>query len=164
MRSRKVLTFSMTRLRQSEDGVAAVEFSLFAPILFLMGLAAIDLGMAVTERMTIDHVLRAGATFAMTDPGKAQIEEVIEATAKENFDVVEAPQTGGTNVAPASGSIYFIVDKYFACSTNPSVKVADPATCVSDYYTFYSLAAVSKYAAMILPDMEFDPSIQVQIR
>jgi pilus assembly protein CpaE len=164
MRPRKLIKVCLARLRRDEDGVAAVEFSLFAPILFFAGLTAIDLGMALTERMTMDHLLRAGANFAMADPGKAQVEEILETSAKKNFNVVEPPQGDNTAIAPKSGSIYFVVDKYYACPSAPSAKVADPASCGGDYYTFYSLSAVSTYASVFLPEMTFDPSMQVQIR
>jgi Flp pilus assembly protein TadG len=52
----------LSRVRRlGEDGVSAVEFALIAPILFLSLLAMVDVGFAIHERMTIDHVLRAGA-------------------------------------------------------------------------------------------------------
>ncbi len=38
-----------------EDGVLAVEFALFAPVLFFALAAAVDVGRAEYERMTIEH-------------------------------------------------------------------------------------------------------------
>ena len=63
----------MGKWRRSEAGVSAVEFALFAPILFFALVAAVDVGLAEYERMTIDHVLRAGAQSAMVDQGQDQV-------------------------------------------------------------------------------------------
>jgi pilus assembly protein CpaE len=48
-------------LKRSEAGVSAIEFALVAPVLALGLVAMADIGLALYERMTIDHVLRAGA-------------------------------------------------------------------------------------------------------
>lgn len=162
--------FSLARLRRNEDGVAAVEFSLFAPILFFAGLTAIDVGMALTERMTIDHVLSAGASFAMADPGPEAVDSILETTAKKNFSNVEhiKPNDGAT-AAGNSDTIYIpFVKKYFTCSDDVTVKVADPSVCLTDYYTFYDIRAEKTYNALIMSkvisSITFTPSIQVQVR
>jgi pilus assembly protein CpaE len=155
---------ALARLRRSEDGVAAVEFSLLAPILFFACLATIDLGMALGERMTIDHVLRAGANLAMADPGTAAVQDALETTAKKNFTVTKVEPGDGQATSSSADSIYFEVEKFFACSDEPSSPVTNPADCSADYYTYYRLDAVKTYAAMILPDISFNPRIQVQIR
>ena len=48
----------LSALVRSEDGVSAVEFALFAPILFFGLLSAVDIGFALHERMTIDHAAK----------------------------------------------------------------------------------------------------------
>lgn len=153
-----------SKAARDQEGVAAVEFSLFAPILFFACLATVDLGMALGERMTIDHVLRAGANFAMADPGETAVQDALETTAKKNFTVTKVAPGDGQSTSSSADSIYFDVSKFFACPDAPSVAVADPADCGGDYYTFYRLDAVKTYAAMILPDINFSPAIQVQIR
>ncbi len=60
----------LQQLKKSEAGVSAIEFALIAPIMAFGLVATADVALAVHERMTIDHVLRAGAQAAMTDPGR----------------------------------------------------------------------------------------------
>src|ERR1700688_4083501 len=67
--------------RKSEKGASAAEFALFAPVLFLALVATVDVGLAEYERMTIDHILRAGAQSAMADQGQGQILKIVQNTA-----------------------------------------------------------------------------------
>jgi pilus assembly protein CpaE len=83
------LLTALSRSRRSvlaeESGASAVEFALFAPVLCLALLTTIDLGTALSQRMSLGHVLRSGAQVAMEDPGTAKVERVLESTAKRNF-------------------------------------------------------------------------------
>lgn len=156
----------LARLRRDDSGVAAVEFSLLAPVLFFAGLAAVDLGMAITERMTVDHVLRSGATRAMAEGAdEDKIEQVLRATAKKNFAECEVADGDGSSVGQKGDCIDIAEpQKRFACPDDPDTAVADPAVCGGDYYTFYRLSATKTYVAMILPDISFSPAIEVQVR
>ena len=49
-----------------EAGVAAIEFAIFAPMIFLGMLAMVDIGRAITARMEMDRNVRAGAQAAMS--------------------------------------------------------------------------------------------------
>jgi pilus assembly protein CpaE len=164
MSSHRQVRRDLARLRRSEEGVAAVEFSLFAPILSFCCLATVDLGMALGERMTINHVLRAGANVAMADPGETVVQDTLETTAKKNFTVTKVAPGDNQATSSSADSIYFEVNRFFACSEDPSAEVADPADCGGDYYTFYRLGAVKTYAAMILPNIDFNAAIHVQVR
>src|ERR1700680_520925 len=84
--------------RRSEAGVSAVEFALFAPILFFALVAAADVGLAEYERMTIDHVLRTGAQSVMMDQRRDQVLAVVQNTASKNFTL--ANQTTPSADAP----------------------------------------------------------------
>lgn len=140
------------KCRGSEDGVSAVEFGLFAPILFISLLAMVDLGLAFSERMTIDHVLRAGAQEAMKDPGADRVRQVLDATAAKNF-------------APGVGAPVLTVD-YPICACPDGVPVACSTTCPGPTATsiFYHLQGTKDYEGMILPRINLGPTIQVQIR
>src|SRR5918997_6063445 len=76
------------RLGRDERGAAVVELALIAPVLALMLLLAVDVGLAVNEKMAVDHVMRVGAETAMADPGESKVQDVLEQTAGENFSVV----------------------------------------------------------------------------
>lgn len=164
--SHKHRMFRLARLRRDESGVAAVEFAAFAPLLFLTALTAIDLGLAITERMTVDHILRAGADFAMADPGPEAIDSVIYSTAKNNFTHVTTTEPGGDNTKSDSSDTIYIppVERFFTCSDDMNSKVADPATCTDDYYTYYRMRAEKTYQGIFMPDIAFTSSIDVQVR
>jgi Flp pilus assembly protein TadG len=158
---------SLLRLRRNDDGVAATEFSLVAPILFFCCLATVDVGMALNERMTIDHVLRAGAQSAMTNPGEAKVRDVMEETAKgSNFTVNVVSSTDNAHATASTESLTIAVERYHACPDNPDAKVPanscagpDPST-----YTYYRMTAAKIYEAMILPNITFAPAMTVQVR
>lgn len=139
-------------LRRGEDGVSAVEFALFAPILFFGLLATVDLGLAIYERMTIDHVLRAGAQAAMADPGKPGVLTVLNTTAAKNFPGADAP--------------VFTVDRDCACPEAKGTVVACSTTCSGPTSTFiyYHLSGAKDYQGMIIPKIALGPKMQVQVR
>jgi Flp pilus assembly pilin Flp len=157
----------LIRLRRNEDGVAAVEFGLFAPILFFCCLATIDLGMALNERMTIGHVLRAGAQSAMGNPGENTVKKVLEDSAKgSNFTVSVASGSGGAVESASADRLTIGVERYHACPEDPEAAVAPGTICADDNptYVLYRIAAGKIYKAMILPNITFTPMLEVQVR
>jgi pilus assembly protein CpaE len=147
------------RRRLGEDGVSAVEFALVAPVLFFSLLAMVDLGLAIYERMTIDHVLRAGAQAAMEDPGPVRVLEVLTATAATNFPLAGETEPDGTN-API-----FTVG-YPVCACADGVPVACSTTCPGPTATsvYYRLSSAKNYDGMILPRISLGPAVEVQVR
>ena len=108
------------------DGVSATEFALLAPLLIFGLLAMADLGLAVSERMTIGHILRAGAQSATEDVGPALVDTVLRATAAKNM-IVAAITTAGTDTALALS-----VRRVCACAAQPAVEVACSTTCAQN--------------------------------
>lgn len=141
-------------------GVAATEFALVAPILAVTLLTSIDLGRALTERMAIDHALRAGAQRAMADPGTASVLDVMETTAETNFTLT------GDALNTAESTLDLSVVRYGACPGNLGYAV-DPATVCSGStptYIYYRMEAAKTYTGWLAPDIAFDRAALVQIR
>ena len=141
-------------------GVAATEFALVAPILAFILLASIDLGRALTERMAIDHALRAGAQRAMADPGTASVLDVMRRTAETNFTLA------GDALDAADSALDLSAVRYGACPEDPGFAV-DPSTICSGStptYIFYRMEATKTYTGWIMPAIAFDRASQVQIR
>lgn len=143
-----------------ERGVSAVEFALFAPILGFVLLASIDLGLAVSERMAIDHVLRSGAQSAITDPGEAATLDVMSTTAQANFTLADEESASG------SESLTLSATRYCACPEDAGYAVACSTVCMGSEPTFiyYRMTASKTYAGWIVPVFDFDRAVQVQIR
>lgn len=122
------------------SGVSAVEFALFLPILIFSFLATVDIGLALYERMTIDHVLRAGSESAMADQGNASVDSVLAATAAASL-----PATKGLVLSPSN--------RFFACAESPDASVSSTATCAGGKPTgiFYRLSATKPYDGVFLP-------------
>ena len=150
---------SWKALRRGDDGVSAVEFGLFAPVLFFALVASADLGLAEYERMTIDHALRAGAQSAMADQGTEEVKKVVRSTALKNFNVADGASAG-------ADALSLDVTRFCACASAPSVPVACSTTCTTPAHTFiyYRLTGTKVYRPMILPAMTLTPAVQVQIR
>ena len=148
-------------LRRGEDGVSAIEFALIAPMLFFSLLAMTDVGMALYDRIRVDHVLRSGAQPAMRGASKDHVRDTLWATACQNYTVVEAECTGGPDTIDVKDPLIF-------CKC-PGQK-DDPTcteTCPVEPTKFYRLSVEKTYEPIFLPDMEalnFKPSILVQVR
>lgn len=154
---------------RGDDGVSAVEFALFAPILFFALLATADLGLALYQRMTIDHVLRAAAQGAMADRGEASVLQVLESTATKNFTLASETSTAG------DGTLALSAERYFACPEDPGTAVASSTICSGNAspYIYYRLSGSKSYDGLFLPisvgqfslgSFRLTSSAQVQIR
>lgn len=142
-----------------DRGVAAVEFALLAPILAFMLLAGVDLGLAVSERMAVDHALRAGAQEAMNDPGEPRVLELMRKAAESNFALDDGSGTQSTPLALS-------VTRFCACPDNVGFAVTCSTICPGSKPTFiyYRMAGEKSYRGWIMPVFGFAPSVQVQIR
>lgn len=160
-RSRRLGNFRSIAARccRSECGASAVEFALFAPVLFFALVAAADLGLAECERMTIDHALRAGAQSAMSDQGASNVLTVVQSTASKNF-------TLSAQSAPSTTSLSVSVNRFCACPNATTVAVDCLTTCPGPTPTFiyYRLEGTKVHGTMILPPITLSPTVQVQVR
>lgn len=143
--------------RSRDDGVAAIEFGLFSPILFFSLLATIDIGMAVNERMIVDQALRAGAEQAMYDVGATGVQTVAEDAAKQAFSV------GGSG--GSLGAITVNVTRYCACPGS-TAQVACSTVCTGSVspYQYYDLSAQKTFDGIIIPSMTFNSNMTVMVR
>lgn len=154
---------------RGDDGVSAVEFALIAPILFFGLVATADLGLALTQRMTIDNALRGGAQRAMLDPGVAAVRDVLASTAAKNFIVSSACG------AATGDELDVCVERYFACPEAPDLAVSSSTFCAGSLAPdiYYRLSAAKTYDGLFLPvdigglalgAFDLGSSAQVQIR
>lgn len=146
--------------RRCRRGVAATEFALVAPILAVALLTSIDLGRALTERMAIDHALRAGAQRAMADPGTASVLDVMRRTAETNFTLA------GDALDTAESTLDLSVTRYGACPGNLGYAVDPSTVCAGSTptYIYYRMEAAKTYSGWLAPDIAFDRASLVQIR
>ncbi|WP_027998857.1 AAA family ATPase [Sinorhizobium arboris] len=148
-------------LKASEAGASAAEFALIAPVLALALVAMADVGLALYERMTIDHALRAGAQAAMADPGPTQVQKVMQSTLAKSALLANATVSA--------------VKRYCACPENPDIDPDAAPQCGTSLcanaaapFIYYRLAATKDYQPMslpqVLPAFRLNSSMQVQIR
>lgn len=129
--------------RRRQDGVSAVEFALIAPVMIGALLGMVDVGMAIGERMSIDHVVRAAAQVAISDPGAATVQQVLE-------DL-------------SAGKGYIVVADYY-CPCPGDEACAEPCTDPAGH-TGYLLRAETTYVSMITPlEIPMESVVRVQVR
>ena len=147
------------KFRRDDKGVAAMEFGLVAPILFFGLLSAVDLGLAVNERMEVNHVLRAGAEAATNKSDEATVLAIMAATASQNM----TPSIDGQGGA---GDLNLTVDQYCACPDATEVAVTCSTICTGNVptYVYYQIDGSKTYTGMFIPNISFAPSMRVQIR
>ncbi len=144
---------------RQQDGVAAVEFGLFAPILFFSLVATADLGLALSERMTMDHVLRSGAQPAMADLGSDHVLTVLSTAASKHFSVCSAGSK------PPSSSFCPSVVVNCTCPAGGPINCSSPTACLATFKKFYTISATKIRDNLFLPyDFTFNPSFRVQVR
>ena len=147
------------KFRRDDKGVAAIEFGLVAPILFFGLLSAVDLGLAINERMEVNHVLRAGAEAAINKSDEDVVLAIMATTGGLNMSV-------SINGQGAAGDLSLTVNQYCACPDATEVEVICSTICTGDVptYVYYQLNGSKTYTGMIIPNISFAPSMRVQIR
>jgi len=145
---------------RGEDGFSAIEFAIIAPFLVIGLLSMADIGLAVFQRMTMDHVLRAGVQSAMADQGPDKVRRTLEASATEHFTL------GGGSPVAGKPPITLSVSRYCVCPETPTTQTACSTICPSKKPTlaFYSLGATGLYSGSFMPDIALNPVVEVQVR
>ncbi|WP_175493873.1 TadE/TadG family type IV pilus assembly protein [Microvirga guangxiensis] len=152
--------------QRNRDGVSAIEFSLFAPILMLGFVAVSDLAFLAQQKMSMDHVLRAAAQEAMKDKSASstapEVTKILNLVAAEGFAVGSTTPVGGKPPLTVSAS------RYCVCPDNISGPhlPACAAVCTGEKLpvAFYEITAESRSTSMILPSTALKSKIQVQVR
>jgi Flp pilus assembly pilin Flp len=156
------------RLKKNDDGSSAVEFGMIAPILVFGVLASVDLGVAIGERMEMDHIVRAGAESAMIKYDEDDVLKVMTTTAEKNFSVASESEDGGDNTYEGGISypVSLSVNQYCACGDAPTVEVSCSNICTGDLppNVYFDVGATKTYHGMIIPDLSFDAAMRVQLR
>jgi Flp pilus assembly protein TadG len=136
----------LTRLNKDQLGVAAVEMTLISPFLILGLLLMLDVGVAVKERLNLDHSTRVGAQAVMANINEtSEISNVVLASASEpenvTISVEKTCSCGSTQVDCANW-----------CSANVPPSV------------FLNISAVKQHTGFLLPPFNLESQTHVQIR
>ncbi len=151
-------------IARDERGVAAIELGLLAPVLALIFILTVDVGLAVNEKMAVDHVMRVGAETAMADPGEAIVQQVLEQAASENFSSV-AHSAYSDTFSVGSNGIFVGASRFCACPTARAVAVACTASCSGKApLAFYRLEGQKTYSGIFLSSIEMDAALQVEVK
>lgn len=143
---------------RDERAVSAIEFALVAPMLTLALLAMVDIGLAISERMTIGHVLRAGAQGAAEDIGVSAVDQILRMTAEKNM--VVAPTSA------SDATLELDVRLFHACPEDPSTPVGQNTTCdgATPTHIFYVLSGTKTYTGLFMPSFSQSRELWVQVR
>ena len=147
------------KFRRDDKGVAAMEFGLVAPILFFGLLSAVDLGMAINERMEVNHVMRAGAQAAINSSDEATVLAIMAATAGQNM----TPSIDGNG---AADDLSLTVNQFCACPGATETAVACTTICTGDVptYIYYQIDGSKTYTGMFIPNISYASTMRVQTR
>ena len=66
-----------TARRRRHDGSATVEFALVLPIVLAVGLALVQVGLLVRERLLVESAVRSGARTAAVEPGDEPVRAAV---------------------------------------------------------------------------------------
>lgn len=148
---------------RDQHGASAIEFAMLAPVLVMACLATVDVGMAISERMGMDYILRAGSEGAKVDLGEEEVKTLVADAASQSFTV--ASETDG-DIQSSPTDLDVTVDRFCSCPGS----IGTPADCDApacpgavDPYLFYRLKAEKTYDPMLLPDFPLSGSMLVQV-
>jgi pilus assembly protein CpaE len=145
-------------LCRREDGAVAIEFGLLGAVLLLSLVAMADLGLALSERMALEHTLRSGAQQAMADLGETNVLATINVAAEEqSFTIC-------SGASPANGSFCPEVEVSCFCPNGSATSCTNPVACPVTFQKTYTISATKKRDNMIFPDFNFNVSLKVQSR
>lgn len=165
------LALLFRRLRSNQEGLAAVEFALIAPVLIFSLLASVDLGLAGYQRMALDHVVRSAAQAAMTDPGETGVKSVLQATASKNFSsgsihVTTDPVDPSIGYTIESDPVNLAAKRFCACPDQADTAVTCSTSCSGTVptYIYYQMSASKMFHGSVLPQFRLSTAVQVQAR
>ncbi len=128
---------------RGDDGVAAVEFAILAPVLVSSLLLMTDIGLAISQKMSMDSVLRTVAQMTMNDPGLGAAQSALDTL---------------TSGAP------FTATAQLYCDCPGSGACTEPCTAGSDHVS-YVLEASGPYTSMITPfTLDLESRIEVRVK
>ncbi len=143
----------------SRSGLAAVEFAIIAPVLALGLVVMADLGLAITEKMTLDQTVRAGAEYAMN--GVTSENELRE--------MMLRAATGYS--ASDNDSVRPATDLFVEISQKCSCSLSGAATSCTNIcpnnlpaYSFFTLSARKTYESIYIPNITLRSEMSVQTR
>jgi pilus assembly protein CpaE len=152
------------RVGAAEDGASSVEFAILAPILGFLLIGAVDLGSAVSQRISMGHLMRSGAQVAMEDPGAAKVESVLMSTASENFTIARA---SSDTISVGDDPIKLVVERVCACPDSPEVSEPDCSkvcTGTVPTFIFYKISAAKKFSGVLMRGLPLQADAHVQVR
>lgn len=152
------VTEGLATLLRDQRGVSAVEFALIAPILLGGLLSMVDLGLAATERMSLDHVLRAGAQAAMAEKDKERILKVLEATASEHFAL------GGSVTQTSAENPVVLSVKCICSGENATEEECTACTASPQAHVYYRISAEKLYNGTVFKSLQLTTRIEIQLR
>jgi pilus assembly protein CpaE len=126
-------------------------------------LATVDLGLAINQKMDIDHSLRAGSEGAMIDLGQTEVRDLVEGIAAESLEV----QSDDGDVETDADALAVSVSRFCACPENVSATVdCSTGTCedAAKPYLYYRLSAEMQYDPFLLPEIPLRGSVLVQVK
>lgn len=124
----------MRRFWRDRRGVAALEFALVAPALFILIFGAAEFGILLSENLTLSNATIAGAQQFASSAG-------LDPTPYD--DAVSAVQTGAPALNLTKSQISLTVNGT-ACTTNATcVSALQPGTGYVTVTTTYSCAALN---------------------
>lgn len=146
---------SVRRFYADETGVAAIEFALLAPLVIFGLLAMADIGLAVRDRMALDHIVRVGAQTAVSDTGTGSVRTALTSAS-----------AGSLTRASSISALSVDVVQECACPNAPAVAVACTTECPAQKppFIFYTLSAQTVSAGILLPDLPLASRARVQVR
>lgn len=142
-------------------GAASAEFGMFAPLFVFGCLTMSDIGLAIHQRMTLDHVVRAGAQIAMADPGEDGVMSALRNSASQNFAI-----DGDSRAQTIPDPVSLEVARYCSCPDNRGVPTScsDPCSGSTPPFVFYRMTAAKTYDGVIIPSLRMSSDINVQLR
>lgn len=146
--------------QKNRDGIAAMEFALFAPLLLGAVLVMADIGIAITEQVKLQQLVRGGAEFVMNGVTDTEdLRELMEAAAtgldsqdRDDVDLAGMP----------------LVDAVQSCRcSSGGAEISCNSTCDANArpaYIFFDLSAEKTHDALFISDMDLRAEIRVQTR
>ncbi|CTQ54508.1 Flp pilus assembly protein TadG [Roseibium album] len=134
------------KFTRDERGVAGVEMALVSPFLIMALLLMLDVGIAVKERMDLDHSTRSGAQAVMANVNETQ----------QIKDLVVASAGGMQNITVS-------VEKTCTCD-GASVGCTSWCTPTTPPSVFLQISAAKTHTGFLLPAFNVESQTHVQIR
>lgn len=150
----------------TDDGAAAIEFALIAPVLLLAIAGMVEVGLIVSEKQKLQGIVREAAAGAVLAIEKSQVQSILDAAAATAGTTVN----GEAFIAEPVVQICLCPSETYNPASYDEATSCDRTCGTDDLSISYEITAsvdhtvLVPFAAAFITDRHFEETLRIKVR